>query len=208
MNEIVIATGNPDKFKEIKSILSDTLGSSSSGKSFSINFLRFPAVLGTLPEESGSTLEENAIMKAETSLKLTNRVSIADDTGLEVDALGGLPGIHTARFAGHGATYADNREKFLKLLGDRPIEERRAIFRTVVAIASAGEPTRVFEGTLSGYITNQEKGKFGFGYDPIFLVPGLGKTLAELTPEEKNLISHRAQALLKLKEYLKTKLVK
>lgn len=197
MIDIVIATQNLDKFKEIKTILG----------SLSANFLNLVGI--PLPEEGGHTLEENAINKAEIGFKLTNKISIADDTGLEVDSLNGLPGVYSARFAGTSASYTANRKKLLTILSSRSLEQRRAKFRCVVAVAGIdGEPTKVFEGKLDGYITYEEKGSFGFGYDAIFLVPELGKTLAELPPEIKNQVSHRALALLKLKEYLVNKMQK
>lgn len=196
MRDIVIATGNPDKFREIKEILS----------ALPLNFLPLKGI--SLKEESGKTLEENAIEKAEEASKFTGKTSIADDTGLEVLALNGLPGVYSARFAGPSASYEANRKKLLTLLGSRPLHERKARFRTMVAIAGLpGEPTRLFEGKIKGHITQQEKGEFGFGYDSIFLVPELGKTFAEIPPHEKNQISHRALALLKLKQYLKSLIV-
>ena len=194
MRHIVIATGNPDKFREIKAILSD----------LPINFLGLKGV--PLPEETGKTLEENAIQKAEAGVNLSTEISIADDTGLEVDALNGSPGVYSARFAGPSGNYKANRKKLLELLDSRPFEQRKAKFRCVVAIAGiSGEPTRIFEGKVEGYITQEEKGTYGFGYDSIFFVPELGKTFAEIPSRLKNQISHRTLALLKLKEYLKSK---
>ncbi len=194
MRHIVIATGNPDKFREIKAILSD----------LPVDFLSLKGI--TLPEETGKTLEENAIQKAEAGANLSSKISIADDTGLEVDALNGSPGVYSARFAGPSGNYEANRKKLLELLDSRPFEQRKAIFRCVVAIVGiSGEPTRVFEGKVEGYITQEEKGIYGFGYDSIFFVPELGKTFAEITPCLKNKISHRTLALLKLKEYIKNK---
>lgn len=189
--DIVIATYNLDKFKEITSILGI--------KGF--NFINMTGI--RLPEENGATLEQNAIMKAEFGAQITNKISIADDTGLEVDSLNGLPGVYSARFAGNGSTYKANRKKLLDVLASSTKEQRRAKFRCVAAVAGIrGESTKVFEGELDGYITQEERGKFGFGYDSIFLVTELDKTLAELPPEIKNQISHRARALLKLKEYI------
>ena len=194
MRHIVIATGNPDKFREIKAILSD----------LPVDFVSLKGI--SLPEETGKRLTENAIKKAEAVAKLTNKVSIADDTGLEVDALNGLPGVYSARFAGPNGSYKANRKKLLKLLNSYPLEQRKAKFRCVVAVTGIfGEPTRVFEGKIDGYITKEEKGTSGFGYDSIFLIPEIGKTFAEIPTSLKNQISHRTLALLKLKEYLKNK---
>lgn len=197
MTKIVIATQNLDKFREITAILSDLP-------------LRFGNLAGvSLPEEKGDTLEENAISKAEDGFRITNKISVADDTGLEVDSLRGQPGVYSARFAGKDADDAANRKKLLCLLASRPLEERRARFRTIVSVAGIpGEPTRIFEGRLDGYITCEEKGHFGFGYDSIFLLPDLDKTLAELLPDVKNGISHRKLALLKAREYLQQVLPK
>jgi len=194
VRHIVIATGNPDKFREIKAILSD----------LPVDFVSLKGI--SLPEETGKRLTENAIKKAEAVAKLTNKVSIADDTGLEVDALNGLPGVYSARFAGPNGSYKANRKKLLKLLNSYPLEQRKAKFRCVVAVTGIfGEPTRVFEGKIDGYITKEEKGTSGFGYDSIFLIPEIGKTFAEIPTSLKNQISHRTLALLKLKEYLKNK---
>ncbi len=167
-----------------------------------------------MPSEKGTTLEENAIIKAEYGFKMTNKISIADDSGLEVEALHGLPGVYSARFAGIGASYKANRDKLLLLLVEaeqksllggtgRPMENRKAKFRCVVAVTGIqGEPTKIFDGELFGIITYEDRGELGFGYDPIFFVPELGKTLAEVPNEVKNQISHRAFAFLKVKEYL------
>ena len=193
--QVVIATKNPDKFREIKTILNG----------LPVEFHNLGNI--SLPKEVGRSLTENAILKAETSLKFTHTISIADDTGLEVDTLNGLPGVYSSRFAGPNASYEENRKKLLMLLGARPINERKAKFRCVVAIAQQEEQTKVFEGEIEGYITYEERGNSGFGYDSIFMVPELGKTLAEITSNEKNKISHRALALLKAKKYLKKQLL-
>lgn len=198
--DIVIATHNLDKFKEITSIL-DIFPVQAGSE---LNFLGLGGI--RLPEEKGKTLEENAIGKAEFVARITNKIVIADDTGLEVDSLNGLPGVYSARFAGKGASYKANRSKLLLLLASHTNKERKAKFKCVAAVAGIpGESTKVFEGELDGYITQEERGSFGFGYDSIFLVPELDKTLAELPPEIKNQISHRARALLKVKEYLAEK---
>ena len=142
-------------------------------------------------DETGATLEENALLKARAVVDATGLAAIADDTGLEVDALGGRPGVHTARFAGPNASYADNRARMLADLDG--VVERAARFRTVVALVVPGEDDLTVEGVLEGAIATAERGTFGFGYDSIFEVDG--RTLAEISEVEKNRISHRAMAL-------------
>ncbi|MCB2224582.1 MAG: RdgB/HAM1 family non-canonical purine NTP pyrophosphatase [Actinobacteria bacterium] len=141
--------------------------------------------------ETGATLEENALLKAAAVVEATGHAAIADDTGLEVDALDGRPGVHTARFAGPDATYAENRARMLAEL--EGVADRAARFRTVVALACPGGVTVTVEGVLEGSIATSERGEHGFGYDPIFEVGG--RTLAEIPETEKNRISHRARAL-------------
>src|SRR5262249_22051489 len=127
---------------------------------------------------------------------------LADDTGLEVDALGGAPGVRSARFAGPGASYAQNRAKLLEDLRSVPEAKRTARFRCVIAIARPGEVVAKFDGTVEGRILDAPRGESGFGYDPLFLVPELGRTLAELDADEKNHVSHRARALQRAKGFL------
>jgi XTP/dITP diphosphohydrolase len=141
--------------------------------------------------------------KALTVTQYTGKMSLADDTGLEVDALQGQPGLLSARFAGEGVTYADNRRKLLSLMKDIPSHQRTARFRCVMVLALPGGKTRTVEGVVEGSITLEERGEAGFGYDPVFYLPEAGKTLAQLTFEEKNKVSHRARALEKTKEILK-----
>ena len=191
--EIVLATRNPDKVHEISELLNDIKLTISS-------LLDYPDIPPIT--EDGTTLHDNAIKKAKAVAKLLHKLALADDTGLEVDALAGQPGIHTARFAGPNASYTDNRRKLLNLLEGIPWEQRTARFRTVVALAYPDGRTVTVEGKLEGYITFDERGTHGFGYDPIFYVPELGKTLAELPLEAKNRISHRARAINKIKPYL------
>ncbi|MDI3311695.1 MAG: XTP/dITP diphosphatase [Thermoanaerobacterium sp.] len=156
-------------------------------------------------EETGKTIEENALLKARALADLTNELIIADDTGLFVDYLGGEPGVYTARFAGINATYEDNNNKLLNLLKGVPLEKRKATFKTVIALIYKGREA-IIEGKVDGRIIDAPRGQYGFGYDPIFYVDEIGKTLAELTLEEKNKVSHRANALKKLKEYIKNNL--
>lgn len=191
--ELVLATGNRDKQKEMIALLRDvpitirTLD----------EFKHVPAII-----EDGETCEANATKKAKVIAKHTGRLALADDTGLKVDALGGQPGVYAARYAGEHATYDDNCQKLLKALQDVPGNDRGARFLTVVAIGEPSGSVDVVEGVLEGKIAEFCSGKDGFGYDPVFIVPELGKTLAEMTLEEKNQISHRGRALVKAKAVL------
>ena len=156
-----------------------------------------------LPEvaETGMTFEENARLKAETISKLTGKMVLADDSGLQVDVLGGLPGVWSARFAGVGATDDENNIKLLhELAMVFDIKDRSAHFHTTLVVASPDKESLVVEADWPGYIAHEPKGENGFGYDPLFLVGETGKTSAELTIEEKNAQSHRAQAVQKLLE--------
>jgi XTP/dITP diphosphohydrolase len=156
--------------------------------------------------EDGDTCEANAIKKAAAVSKATGLLAVADDTGLEVDALGGRPGVYAARYAGSEASYEDNCRKLLKELSGVPTDRRTARFITVAAVASASAKVDVMSGVLDGLITEAPAGTKGFGYDPVFYVPELGKTLAELSPEQKNRISHRARAFSQVRELLKSRL--
>ncbi len=183
---IVLATHNQHKVKEIMAIFSDV----------PINFLTLDNFPGA-PEvvEDGKTLEENAQKKAYEIAKFTKHIALADDSGLEVDFLDGAPGLFSARFAGAGGSFADNNNKLLKLMKGAPTEHRKARFRCVMALAVPDGATQTVEGVLRGYITDRPRGEEGFGYDPVFLVPEQGKTLAELGPTLKNSLSHRYNAL-------------
>jgi len=189
----VLATANRHKVEEISEMLADhrivvrSLG-------------EFPGA----PEivEDGSTYGENALKKARSAAKFTGKPALADDTGLEVDALGGRPGLFAARFAGEGCTFQDNIRKLLDLLEGVPAERRGARFVCVLAFVLPGGRERVVEGELLGRITEVPAGVGGFGYDPVFYVPEVGKTLAELAPEEKNRLSHRRRALDKAREMI------
>ena len=155
-------------------------------------------------EEDAPDLEGNARKKAEALHAHTGLLALADDTGLEVDALGGRPGVHSARFAGPAADDAANRALLLEKLSGHT--HRAAQFRTVIALAEAGE-VRYFEGVCRGRILEEERGTGGFGYDTLFVPEGETRTFAELTPEEKNAISHRARALQQATAYLHKRLV-
>jgi len=185
----VLATFNRDKARELEALLAlpgMTLAS----------LAEFPDAVA--PEESGATLLDNALIKAAAALRVAGLPAIADDTGLEVDALDGAPGVRAARFAGPEATYADNVRLLLERLEGVPLERRGARFHTV-CVAVFPDGTRVVgEGALQGRITTAPRGSHGFGYDPVFELPALGLTLAELPADEKNAISHRARAAREL----------
>jgi XTP/dITP diphosphohydrolase len=194
IDEILLATRNPDKVRELAALLGD-LGIR----------IRTLADFPTAPEveEDGTTCEANALKKAREIASATGLPSVADDTGLEVDALGGRPGVFAARYAGANATYEDNCRKLLKELAGVPPARRTARFITVAALAMPGGHTRVATGTLVGVIAEVCAGSQGFGYDPLFFVPELGRTLAELSAEEKNRISHRAKAFRSMADILR-----
>lgn len=195
MADLVLATRNPDKAREVAALLC--------GLPWRIRMLSdFPSA----PEvvEDGETCEANAIKKAIEIAKATGCWAVADDTGLEVDALKGGPGVYAARYAGLNATYEENCRKLLHELKGVPQQQRTARFMTVAALASPSGEIKTARGVLEGTITDRCRGEGGFGYDPVFYVPELGKTLAELTLEEKNRISHRAKAFLKLRDLLQS----
>ena len=155
--------------------------------------------------EDGTTCEANAIKKAQSAAQFTGLPAIADDTGLEVAALDGRPGVYAARYGGESATYEDNCRKLLKEMAGVPREQRTACFVTVAAVASPSRAVEVATGRLEGFITEEPAGARGFGYDPVFFVPELGKTLAELSPDEKNRVSHRAKAFAQVRKLLQNR---
>ena len=154
------------------------------------------------PEENGATLLDNARIKARAAVAVTGEAAIADDTGLEVDALHGAPGVHAARYAGPDAKYADNVAKLLRELAGVPPEQRTARFRTVCLAAWPDGTEMSADGILQGTITDAPRGTNGFGYDPVFVPKGETRTYAELTDAEKNAISHRARAVRVLRRLL------
>ncbi len=195
INELVLATRNIHKGAEVAALLSD-LGIK----------IRTLADFPNAPEviEGGQTCEANAIQKAVIIASYTGLPAVADDTGLMVDALNGRPGVYAARYAGEHATYEDNWRKLLQELEGVPYARRTARFITVAAFAMPmAQKAVVTEGILDGVIAKQPAGTEGFGYDPVFLVPQLGKTLAQLSPTEKNRISHRAKAFRQAKEIIR-----
>jgi XTP/dITP diphosphohydrolase len=182
--KLVLATRNPHKLEEIRSILNTEQLDVCSA-------LDFPDLPETI--EDRDTLEGNAVKKAVELCEATGLPALADDSGLEVEALNGEPGVYSARWAGEGCTYADNNAKLLRELSGK--KNRRARFRTVIALALPGAGTQTVEGSCEGLITEELRGGQGFGYDPLFLPDGETRTFAELPAEEKNRISHRARAL-------------
>jgi XTP/dITP diphosphohydrolase len=193
MRELVIATGNPGKLAEIRAFLEGlpykVLGADD---------------VGGLPEviEDGETLLSNAQKKARSAAKHTGFLSLADDTGLEVDALEGAPGVYSARYAGEGCSYDDNNRKLLKEMERFGPRERSATFRTVMVLAEPGDREDWVGGSVKGEICREGRGMQGFGYDPIFYLPERRKTFAELSLSEKNQFSHRGQALKRVKAML------
>ena len=189
MKKVMIATKNPGKAKEFADLF----------QKYGIRVQSLLDMENSIDvEETGTTFAENAILKAETISERSGEAVIADDSGLVIDALDGWPGVYSARYAGLEKNDLANIEKVLKELKGVPLEKRTARFVCVLAVAIPGEETLTFEGQCSGLITREKSGNNGFGYDPIFYLPEKGQTLAELTKQEKNLISHRAVALRKL----------
>ena len=191
--EVVIATRNSGKLREIQAILAP-LGL----KILSLrDFPRIPEII-----EDGQTFEENAVKKAVAVARHTRRIAIADDSGLAVDALHGRPGVFSSRYAGEKATDAERYQKLLKEMVEIPPEKRGAAFMCAMAVAAPDGKAETVVGQCRGEIALAPKGSHGFGYDPVFYLPEWGKTVAELEPEVKNRISHRALALEKLKQLL------
>ena len=190
MTRLVLATGNPHKVKEIEPLLAGA-----GVELVSVGGL----VKGWDVDETGETLEENAALKARAAVGATGTPAVADDTGLFVDALGGEPGVRSSRYAGPGCSYADNVRKLLAAMTGA--EARSARFRTAVVLACPDGTERVFDGVLEGTIGTGARGTGGFGYDPVFVLPG-GRTLAELPLAEKNRVSHRAAAFRALTAWL------
>lgn len=184
--QLVLATNNEDKIREIRHLLDDLPVTIMTRD----DFLEFPDI-----EETGSTLEENAILKAKAISEFCDLPALADDSGLEVDALNGAPGIFSSRYAGENVTYADNNRKLLAELRGIPHEKRTARFRCVIAVCWGGDEVETAQGMAEGFITEDSAGISGFGYDPVFHYPPAGKRFSEMSVEEKNLVSHRGKAL-------------
>jgi XTP/dITP diphosphohydrolase len=188
---VLVSTRNAHKLVEIRQIL---------GPSFELLDLSSVPALGEV-EETGTTFEENAALKALAASAHFGGWVLADDSGLEVDALGGAPGVYSARFSGEGATDVTNRALLLEKLTAVPAGQRSARFRCVIALARGGEVLAHFSGAVEGAIIQSEKGAGGFGYDPLFVPEGFGETFAELGAETKNRLSHRGRALAGLKSW-------
>ncbi len=196
-NTIVIATHNKNKLSEMKFILKP-LGMKIK------SLFDFPEI-GDIPE-IGNSLEENALIKARAVFELTGLSALSDDTGLEVDALNGEPGVYSARWAGENCSYLDNVKKLINKIKSIPLDKRNAQFRTVMAFVNKNvEHTE--EGIIKGLILDTAKGVGGFGYDPVFYIPLKRKTFAEMSLDEKGKISHRGLALNNMLIYLKTNFV-
>lgn len=194
IRKIVLSSGNKHKIDEIKFILQDMPFEVVSKNE--LGYKDFDVV------EDGNTLEENAFKKAEELHKLVNGIVLADDTGLFVDALNGDPGVYSARYAGEPASDKNNRLMLLENLKGIPMDKRTAYFKTVIAVVFEDGNKMIAEGRVEGKIAFEERGQNGFGYDSLFIVSDTGKTFAEMSEEEKNSISHRARALINLKEKL------
>lgn len=188
---VVMASANPDKVEEISIMMRDI-----------VDIVARPDSVGEVIEDA-DTLEGNARLKAVAVAAATGLPAMADDTGLEIDHLDGAPGVHTARFAGENATYADNVAKTLNVLGDLPMSQRTARFRTVAMIHFPGGEELIAHGVVEGTIAITASGSGGFGYDPIFVPDeGNGKTFSQMTPNAKHAISHRGRAFRMLREQL------
>ncbi|MBP5404022.1 MAG: RdgB/HAM1 family non-canonical purine NTP pyrophosphatase [Elusimicrobiaceae bacterium] len=195
--QVLIATGNKHKLSELSRLLPAFLPSGEKVEYKSLADFNI-----SLPEETGSTLEENAQLKAVYAAKQSGLMTLSDDTGLEVDFLHGAPGVHTARYAGDTCDHQANNQKLLHALQGVPVPKRTARFRTVACLAWPDGKTHLFEGICTGHIATGYHGQNGFGYDPIFVVDELHKCFAQLTTDEKNAVSHRGRAFLQVKEFL------
>lgn len=194
MIQIVVATRNRHKMKEIRAIFG-------ASKKWRLLFLdRYPDA--PHPKETGKTFDQNALLKARAAAFYTGLPAVADDSGLEVQALHGRPGVRSARFAGGKAKDDSNNEKLLRLLQKVPQSRRNACYLCSLALVLPNGKTRLFRGKLSGRIDFSPKGHFGFGYDPLFILSRYGKTVAQIPPALKNRISHRARAFRRLKYFL------
>lgn len=194
MRDLILATQNPGKVREMREML----------HGLPYRVLSSSDLPQPLPEvdETGETLLENAQLKARAIAKVTGMLALADDTGLEVDALDGAPGVYSARWAGPGCSFEDNNMKLLAELEQRRNQPRGAVFRTVMVLAEPGGREDWVSGRCEGQIPSQPQGAAGFGYDPVFYVPQARKTFAQMTLEEKNRYSHRGEALRRARKLL------
>jgi XTP/dITP diphosphohydrolase len=193
--EVVLATNNLHKIRELKSMLKPL----SFLDIYSLKDFSYVA-----PEETGTTFEENAKLKAVHAASHLNKWVIADDSGLVVPALDGAPGVYSARYAGPNATDKDNRKKLLEALKDKSGLHRAAFFECILCLSSPQGETKLFKGSVEGLILEEERGKNGFGYDPLFIKHDYSLTFAEIDEDTKNRISHRKKALEKLKLHLES----
>jgi XTP/dITP diphosphohydrolase len=193
MRELVVATRNAGKIRELELFLQGVVATV-------LPIGSFPDVPDV--DEDGTTFTENAVKKARLAAQVTGLPALADDSGLMVDALDGRPGVYSARFAGEGAGDGANNERLLAELAGIPSAGRTAAFHCVLAFCLPNGACRTFEGRLPGCILEEQQGEGGFGYDPLFLVPEYGQTLAQLSVEIKNRISHRGKALEEFRRYL------
>ena len=194
MKKIIFATGNQDKMREIREILADM--------DVEVVSMKEAGIHADIVED-GSTFEENAVIKAKTICELTGEITLADDSGLEIDYLNKEPGIYSARYLGDDTPYSLQNANLIQRLEGVPEEQRTARFVCAIAAVLPDGRELTTRAAIEGRIGYDEKGKNGFGYDPIFYVPEFGKTTAELTEEEKNQVSHRGKALQLMKEELK-----
>jgi len=193
VKKLIVATRNQGKVKEIKKLIGEV----------PLQILSLNEITGIPPvEEDRDTFEGNALKKAEIVSRYTGEAVLADDSGLEVDVLGGRPGVYSARFAGENASDAGNNARLLKEMEGIEDQRRTARFRCVMVLVFPEKKTVTVEGTCEGYITRQPRGSGGFGYDPVFFYPPLHCTLASLSSQEKNRISHRGEALSKVKQLI------
>lgn len=193
MKRIIFATSNEGKMKEIRAILEDL--------EVEVVSLKEAGIKADI-DENGTTFEENALIKAETISKLTNEIVMADDSGLEVDYLDKAPGVYSARYMGEDTSYDIKNKSIIDKLEGIPEEQRTARFVCAIACAFPDGTSEITRGTIEGTIAHVPAGQNGFGYDPIFYVPEFKCTTAELTPEQKNKVSHRARALEKMKNII------
>ena len=194
MKKLIFATGNQGKLKEIREIMAD----------LDVEVLSMKeAGVQTEIEENGTTFEENAVIKARAVGKLTGELTLADDSGLEIDYLNKEPGVYSARYMGEDTSYHVKNASLIKRLEGVPMEQRTARFVCVIAAVFPDGKVETARGTIEGVIGYEERGENGFGYDPIFYVPEINCSTAELTPGQKNDISHRGKALRNMKEILK-----
>ena len=197
INRIIFATGNRDKLKEIR-VITEPLG-------FSVVAMK-DAGFDFEIEENGTTFAENALIKARTVCRASGEITMADDSGLVVDAMGGMPGIYSARYMGHDTPYSIKNAAIIREAMKVPEEERTARYICAIACVFPDGRELLSEAAFEGRIAEEPRGENGFGYDPIFYVPEAGKTAAEMLPEEKHAISHRGKALREMEEKLRAEL--